>query len=65
MARARTVKKTYNLPPALVRRVKRIYKVKTETEAIIRCMEEAAFMQNVERAVRAVGGKHPDFKPLR
>ena len=60
-----TVKKTYNLPPDLVRRVKKVLRTKTETEAIVRCMQEVAFMDDVERAVREAGGAFPDFKPLR
>lgn len=65
-ARRATVKKTYNLPPALVSRAKRILKVRTETEAIVRSLEEVAFMDDVERAVRSAGGKLPDFfKPAK
>ncbi len=63
--RLATVKKTYNLPPALVKRVKRVLKAKTETEAIIRCMSEVAFMDDVERALRETGGQFPGFEPLR
>ena len=60
-----TVKKTYNLPPALVSRAKRILKARTETEAIVRSLEEVAFADEVERAVRATGGRIPKFDPLR
>jgi hypothetical protein len=63
--RAATVKKTYNLPPDLVRRVKKALAAKTETEAIVRCMREVAFMDDVERAIRETGGAFPEFKPLR
>jgi hypothetical protein len=59
------VKKTYNLPPALVSRAKRILKVRTETEAIVRSLEEVAFAEQVERAVRGAGGRIPKFEPLR
>ena len=66
MAKRRaTVKKTYNLPPALIARAKRILKARTETEAIIQSLEEVAFMRDVERSVRATGGKAPGFSPLR
>jgi hypothetical protein len=60
-----TVKKTYNLPPDLVRRVKKVLHAKTETEAIVRCMQQVAFMDDVERAVKGTGGAFPDFEPLR
>jgi hypothetical protein len=64
MARsAATVKKTYNLPPELVRRVKKVLDAKTETEAIVRCMQQVAFMDDVERAVRETDGVFPDFGP--
>ena len=61
---AATVRKTYNLPPDLVRRVKKVLKAKTETEAIVRCMSEVAFMDEVERAVKETGGRYSDFRPL-
>jgi hypothetical protein len=63
--RGSTVKKTYNLPPGLVSRVKRLLRTRTETEAIVRCMEEVAYMEEVERAVRAASGRLPDYRPLR
>jgi hypothetical protein len=59
-----TVKKTYNLPPRLVTRAKRILKVRTETEAIVRSLEEVLFMDDVERAVRATGGRLPQFRAI-
>jgi hypothetical protein len=62
--RAATVKKTYNLPPDLVRRVKKVLRAKTETEAIVRCMSEVAFMDEVEKAVKRTGGRFPGFEPL-
>ena len=62
--RGAAVKKTYNLPPALVTKAKRILKARTETEAIIRSLEDVAFMDDVARAVRATGGRIPRFQPL-
>lgn len=63
--RAATVKKTYNLPPDLIERVKRIFKARTETEAVILALREMTFMEEVHRAIRSTSGKIPDFKPLR
>lgn len=60
--RESTVKKTYNLPPRLVARARRVFKVRTETEAIVRSLEEAVFMDDVERAIRATGGRLPNFQ---
>jgi hypothetical protein len=60
-----TAKKTYDLPPDLVKRVKKVLDTRTETEAIILCMNEVAFMDDVERAVKQTGGKLPGFRPLR
>ena len=60
-----TVKKTYNLPPDLIARVRRIFKAKTETEAIILALKEMTFMEEVTTALRATSGKIPNFKPLR
>jgi hypothetical protein len=61
-ARRATVKKTYNLPPGLVARAKRILKSRTETEAIVKSLEEVAFRDDVERALRATGGKLTAFQ---
>jgi len=63
--RRATVKKTYNLPPALVSRAKRILKARTETEAIVKSLDVVTFMDEVERAVRATSGRLPNFDPLK
>ncbi len=55
------VKKTYNLPPKLVTRARRVLNARTETEAVIRSLEDLVFMDDVARAVRATGGKAPRF----
>jgi hypothetical protein len=60
-----TVKKTYNLPPRLVVRAKRILRARTETEAIVRSLEEVAFRDDVERALRATAGRLPSFQLLK
>ena len=65
MKNAATVKKTYNLPAPLIERVRRFFKVRTETEAIIRALEEIAFMERVDRAMKETSGAFPRFKPLR
>jgi len=62
MRRNGTVKKTYNLDPRLIARAKRIFKVKTETEAITRALEELAFMEELERSMKAVSGKLRGFR---
>ncbi len=63
--KAPRVKKTYNLPPDLIARVKKVFKVKTETEAIVLALQEMIFMDELERASRKFSGKIPDFRPLR
>ena len=60
-----TVKKTYNLPKDLIALMKKHFKAKTETEAIILAMKEIAYMDRVEKAVLSAGGKLPRYKPLR
>jgi hypothetical protein len=60
-----TANKAYDLPRDLVKRVKKVLDAETETEAIILCMNEVAFVDDVERAVKATGGKLPGFRPLR
>jgi len=63
--KAARVKKTYNLPPDLIARVKRIFRARTETEAIVLALREMTFMDEVDRALRSTSGKIPDFKPIR
>ena len=65
MRREVTVKKTYNLPPSLVQRAKRVLKARTETEAIVRSLQEVAFMDDLHRAVRESAAKLPKYKSLR
>lgn len=60
-----TVKKTYNLPPKLLKRVKSILQAKTETEAIVRSLQEVAFMDEMESAIRSTSAKLPKYRPLR
>jgi hypothetical protein len=43
----KVVKKTYLLPQQLITQVKRAFKAKTETEAIIRVLEEYAFSSRI------------------
>jgi hypothetical protein len=59
------VKKTYNLPPELVQRAKRVLKARTETEAIVISLEDAVFMSEVEKAVRSTSRALPKFRALR
>ncbi|MEZ4302753.1 MAG: hypothetical protein R3B70_47965 [Polyangiaceae bacterium] len=56
------VKKSYRLPADLVRRVKKVLHAKTETEAVVQCMREAAFMDDVARAAQETGKSFPDFE---
>jgi hypothetical protein len=65
MRKGATVKKTYNLPPDLIARAQKILGARTETEAIIRSLREIAFMDEVERAVRATSGRAPHFRSFR
>lgn len=59
------MKKTYNLPPDLVERARRILKVRTETEAIVRSLEEIAHEDDVQRAIRRTARRLPGFRGLR
>jgi hypothetical protein len=63
--REATVKKTYNLPPELVGRAKRILRARTETEAIVRSLEEVTYEDELHRAIKRAGGRLPGFRPLR
>jgi chorismate mutase len=65
MKRVATVKKTYNLPPTLIARAKRVLKARTETEAIVQSLREVAFMDEVERAVRSTSGRLSGYRPIR
>ena len=65
MAANATVKKTYNLPPDLIERARRILGARTETETIVRSLREVAFLDEVDRAVKATAGRFPRYRPLR
>lgn len=65
MRSSATVKKTYNLPPALVDRARRVLRVRTETEAIVISLREVAFLDEVDKAIRRTGGRLPDFQSVR
>lgn len=62
---ATTAKKTYNLPPKLLARARRILGVRTETQAVVRSLQEVVFVDEVEKAVRQTSKKLPRFSPVR
>jgi hypothetical protein len=62
---AGTVKKTYNLPPGLIARAKRILGARTETEAIVRSLEAITKDDYITEAAKKTGGRLPHFKPIR
>jgi hypothetical protein len=45
--------------------VKKIFRAKTETEAIVLALQEMAFMDEVVRTLHTTSGKIPDYKPIR
>lgn len=63
--RACAVRKTCTLPPDLLARVRRLFRAKTETQAILLALRETTFMEEVERALRSTSATLPAFKPLR
>lgn len=65
MASRTSVKKTYNLPPDLIERARRIFRVRTETEAIVRSLEEIAHEDDVQRMIRRTAGRLPRFRGIR
>ena len=52
-------KKTWLIDQNLVDKMRRIYRAKTETEAVTRAMEEAVFREEVRKAFMATAGKIP------
>lgn len=57
-------KKTLLLDQDLIRRVRGIYKAKTETEAITRALEDAAFRDELTRVFRRMAGKIPHIEKV-
>lgn len=57
-------KKTWLMDQGLVDKVRRIYRAKTETEAVTRAMEEAAFREEVRKAFKATAGKIPQMEKV-
>lgn len=57
-------KKTWLLDQALIDRVRRVYKSKTETEAVTRALENVVFQEEVVRALRQTAGKIPQIEKV-
>jgi hypothetical protein len=56
---------TYKLSSDLVTRAKRILGTRTETEAIIRSLEEIVYEDEIHCALWRAGGRVQDAAPLR
>ena len=50
-----TVKKTWLIDPALVRRAQKIYGARTETETVTRALREAVVQDEMDKAFRRHG----------
>jgi stress response protein YsnF len=59
-----TRKKTRLIDQHLVDKVRRIYRAKTETEAVTHAMEEAAFREEVRKAFKTTAGKIPRMEKV-
>jgi hypothetical protein len=57
-------KKTWLLDQSLIDRVRRIYKSKTETEAVTKALQNALFQEDVAKAVRATAGRIPRIEKV-
>ena len=52
-------KKTWRLDQLLIDRVRRIYRAKTETEAVTRALREVVVREQIRKAFRLSAGKIP------
>ena len=59
---ARTAKKTWLMDQRLVDRVRRIYRAKTETEAVTKALQEVVTDEKLNRALRKMAGRLPRFE---
>ena len=57
-------KKTWLLDQNLIRRARRIYKAKTETEAVTRALQEAVLREDIVKAFRLTAGKIPRMEKV-
>jgi hypothetical protein len=57
-------KKTWILDQRLIDRVRRVYKVKTETEAVTQALENALFQEEVAKVLQRTAGKIPGIKKV-
>ncbi len=57
-------KKTWLIDQSLVDRVRRIYRVKTETAAVTKALEEAVIREELDKVFRACAGKIPRIKKV-
>jgi hypothetical protein len=61
---AQVRKKTWLLNQSLVDRVRRIYRTKTETDAVTRALEEVVVREEIKKAFRVSAGKIPRIEKV-
>jgi hypothetical protein len=57
-------KKTWLLEQSLIDRVRRIYRAKTETDAVTRALREVVVREKIKKAFRASAGKIPRIEKV-
>ena len=57
-------KKTWLLEQSLIDRVRRIYRAKTETDAVTRALREVVVREKIKKAFRVSAGKIPRIEKL-
>ena len=55
-------KKTWILDQSLITRVRKIYKARTETEAVTKALRDAVVREELRKAFQESAGKIPDFE---
>lgn len=61
---AQVRKKTWLLDQLLIDRVRRIYRTKTETEAVTRALQEVVVRAQIKKAFRVSAGKIPRIEKV-
>jgi Arc/MetJ family transcription regulator len=57
-------KKTWLLDQSLIQKVRRIYGVRTETEAVTRALKDVVFQNELQKALQATAGTAPKLEKV-
>jgi hypothetical protein len=57
-------KKTWLLDQRLIDRVRKVYKSRTETEAVTRALQDVLFQEHISKSLRDTAGRIPKIRKV-